>query len=92
MKIKTDHPRLYFDANTHLAERSYELVHGAVKDLEALGLTPDSALGMPFIFVQEEIGPIGEWDALLFNPTLGLVAQVGYNGVHWLSELTSHDA
>ena len=98
MKIKTDHPRLYFDGNSHLAERSYALVNGARQDLEALGLTPESALGMSFTFVQEEIGPTGEWDALLFNgtielnPTLGLVAQVGPNGVHWLSELTSDDA
>ena len=98
MKIKTAHPQLYFDANAQLAERSFALVQGTLDDLLALGLTPASALGTRFTFVQKDTGPAGEPDALFFNgtiahsPALGHFALADPGGVHWLSEISGHDA
>ena len=98
MQIKTAYPRLYFDGNSQLAERSFALVQGTLDGLRALGQTPDSALDSRFTFVQEEFGPSGQWDALLFNgtiahsPALGHFALADAGGVHWLSEIRSHDA
>lgn len=92
MKIKTAHRRLYFDANARLAERSFALVQGMLDDLHALGLAPQSALGMRFTFVQEDVGPSGEPDALLFNgtiarsPVLGYFALADTDTVEWMSE------
>lgn len=98
MQIKTAYPRLYFDGNSQLAERSFALVQGTLDDLRALGQTPDSALGLRFTFVQEELGPSGQWDALLFNGTIAYSSALGHfaladtGGVHWLSEIPSHEA
>jgi hypothetical protein len=98
MNIKTAHPRLYFDGNSQLAERSFSLVQGALDDLKALGETLHSALGSRFTFVQEEIGPSGEWDALVFNGTIAYSSTLGHfaladpDGVHWLSELPGNGA
>lgn len=98
MKIRTAHPQLYFDGNAQVAERSFILVQGALDDLLALGLTPESALGMRFTFVQEDTGPAGEPDALLFNgtiahsPLLGHFALADPGGFRWLSEIAGHDA
>lgn len=98
MQIKTAHPRLYFDDNSQLAERSFALVQGTLDDLRALGKTPESALGSRFTFVQEELGPSGQRDALLVNGTIAHSSALGYfaladaGGVHWLSEIPSHEA
>lgn len=98
MQIKTAHPRIYFDGNSQLAERSFALVQGTLDDLRALGQTPESALGSRFTFVQEELGPSGESDALLFNGTIAHSSALGHfaladtGGVHWLSEIASHEA
>lgn len=98
MKIKTAHPRLYFDGNSALEERSFAIVQGMLEDLHNLGLTPSSALGSHFTFVQEDIGPAGNADALFFTGTIAFGQQLGYfaladsNGVRWLSEVTSDDA
>jgi hypothetical protein len=96
MQITTAHPRLYFDGNSQLAERSFALVQGTLDDLRALGQTPESALGSRFTFVQEEVGPSGQWDALLFNGTIAHSSSLGYfvladaGGAHWLSEISGH--
>lgn len=79
MKIKTAHPKLYFDGNAQLAERSFALVQGALDDLLALGLTPDLAVGTRFAFVQEDTGPAGGPDALLFNGTITHSPALGGN-------------
>jgi len=98
MEIPTRYPRIYFDGNCALADNVFGLVQGAIDDLRALGLTPETALGSPFTFVQEDVGPNDEPDALIFNgtialsPTLWYVAQVDQAGVHWLSELTGNEA
>lgn len=98
MHIKTAHPRLYFDGNSQVAESSFALVQGTLDDLRALGQTPESALGSRFTFVQEKFGPSGQWDALLFNGTIAHSSALGHfaladaGGVHWLSEVASHEA
>jgi hypothetical protein len=92
MNVKTPHPRLYFDCNSQLAERSFALVRGTLDDLQALGLTPELALGMRFTFVQEDAGPSGDPDALFCNgiiaytPSLGHFALADPGGIKWLSE------
>jgi hypothetical protein len=94
MQIKTDHPRIYFDCNSELAEGSFALVRGMLEDLQALGLTPDTAEGSRFTFVQEDVGPKGHPDALIFNGTIAHSAALGHfaladpGGVHWLSDLS----
>lgn len=98
MKIKTAHPQLYFDGNAQLAERAFALVQGTLDDLRTIGLTPESALGVCFTFIQEDEGPAGEPDALLFDgtiahsPSLGHFILAGPEGVHWLSEISGNDA
>ncbi|UHQ23981.1 hypothetical protein LVB77_04495 [Lysobacter sp. 5GHs7-4] len=98
MQIKTAHPRLYFDGNSQLAEHFFALVQGMLDGLRALGQTPESALGSRFTFVQEEIGPSGKSDALLFNGTIAHTSAFGHfaladaGGVHWLSEIFGHEA
>ena len=98
MQITTAHPRLYFDGNSQLTESSFMVVQGTLDDIGALGFTLDSALGMRFTFVQEDEGPAGEPDALLFNgtiahsPVLGHFILADSEGVHWLSELAVRDA
>jgi len=95
MQIKTAHPRIYFDCNSALAESSFGLVRGMLEDLQALGLTPETAEGSRFTFVQEDVGPTGQPDALIFNGAIARSATLGYfaladsGGVHWLSELSS---
>jgi hypothetical protein len=92
MDIDTAHPRLYFDCNAHLAERSYALVQGTLEDLRAYGLTPEDAVGRRFTFVQGDEGPNGEPDALMFNGTIAHSPALGYflladpGGVRWFSE------
>ena len=92
MKIRTAHPRLYFDANAELASRSFALVRGTLDDLQALGLTPEQALGARFSFVQEDAGVNGEPDALLFDGTIAHSAALGFfaladpGGIRWLSD------
>jgi hypothetical protein len=98
MKIKTAHTQLYFDGNAQLAERAFALVQGTLDDLRAIGLSPQSALGARFTFVQEDEGPAGEPDALLFNGTIAHSPGLGHfiladsEGVRWLSEIAGHDA
>ena len=98
MDINTAHPRIYFDGNACLAERSYALVQGALEDLRKLGLTPAAAMGSRFTFVQEDESPDGEADALIFNGTIAHSAALGHfiladpGGVHWLSQVTGQDA
>ncbi len=98
MEVTTKHPRLYFDGNCALAKNAFGLVRGTIADLKALGLTPQMALGSRFTFVQEDVGPSGKPDALVFNgtiahpSTLGYFAQVDQAGVSWLSELPGHEA
>ena len=92
------HPRIYFDCNAQLAERSYALVRGTLEDLCALGLTPEAAMGLRFTFAQEDTGPNGDPDALIFNGTIAHSASLGHfaladpGGVIWLSEIARHDA
>lgn len=96
--IKAAHPRLYFDGNSQLAERSFALVQGPLDDLKALGEAAHSALGSRFTFVQEEFGPSGEWDAIMLNGTIAYSSTMVYfaladpDGVHWLSELAGNGA
>ncbi|NYZ63427.1 hypothetical protein [Luteimonas deserti] len=98
MDICTPHPRLYFDANSQLAERSYALVQGTLDDLAALGLDPAAACGLRFTFVQEELRESEELDALMFNgtishsPSFGHFALADEGGALWLSEFRSRDA
>jgi hypothetical protein len=98
MKIKSHHPRLYFDCNSQLAEGSFALVQGTLDDLQALGLTPETAVGMRFTFVQEETGPSGDPDALLCNGTIAYTPSMGHfaladsEGVQWLSKIPGHAA
>lgn len=98
MKIRTAHPRLYFDANSELASRSFALVRGTLDDLQALGLTPEQALGARFTFVQEDTGLNGEPDALLFDGTiahseaLGFFALADPGSVRWWSDSRDADA
>lgn len=98
MDICTPHPRLYFDANSQLAERSCALVQGTLDDLAALGLDPAAACGLRFTFVQEELGDSDELDALVFNgrishsPSLGHFALADAGGAQWLSDFSSRGA
>jgi hypothetical protein len=98
MKIKSRHPRLYFDCNSQLAERSFALVQGTLDELQALKLTPESALGMRFTFVQEETGPSGGPDALVCDGTIACTPSLGHfaladpGGVKWVSEIVGHEA
>jgi len=97
MRIDTEHPRLYFDCNAHLAERSYALVQGTLEDLRGSGLTPEAAMGSRFAFAQEDAGENGEPDALLFNgtiahnPAFGRLVLADPGGVHWFSEISGRD-
>ncbi|MBN8738795.1 MAG: hypothetical protein BGP24_12740 [Lysobacterales bacterium 69-70] len=98
MKIRTAHPRLYFDANAEWASRSFALVRGTLDDLQALGLTPEQALGTRFTFVQEDVGVNGEPDALLFDGTIAYSEALGFfaladpGGVRWWSDMRDADA
>lgn len=92
------HPRIYFDGNSQLADRSYALVQGALDDLRSLGLSPETVRGMRLSFVQEDVGPDGEPDALIFNgttahsSTLGHVVPADPGGARWLSDVVSNGA
>ena len=91
-------PQLYFDANNQLASFVFGLVTGTKNDLAKMGLTPQSALGRQFLFVQEDEGPNGEPDAIQFLGTIdhsekfGYHLRVGGGGVHWRSDIEHSDA
>ena len=98
MGIDLAYPRIYFDCNAQIGERDFALVQGTLNDLRLLGLTPETATGTRFTFVQEDAGTNDEPDALLFNGTIAHSAALGHfvladpGGVHWLSEITGRDA
>lgn len=46
----SDLPELFVDFNGRVTERGHLLTHGTYQDLERLGLTPEQAVGMRFVF------------------------------------------
>ena len=99
MRKPHPYPEIYCDLNARMTEHGYSLERrGSVDDLEKLGLTLSSAVGMRFTFVQGDADENGNPDDIMFNgvvvhdPKWGYLALADGDGIYWRSQLTDTSA
>ena len=87
-------PEVYCDLNARMIERGYSLERqGSVHDLDALGLTLESAVGMRFTFVMDDADDDGNPDDIMFNGVVvheakwGFLALADDDFVYWRSQI-----
>jgi hypothetical protein len=94
MKQTTSAPEIWCDFNGRMTERGHLPTQGTIKDLAALGLTLDAAVGLRFIFVMGDADKDGNPDDLLWNgtivrdPTFGVLLEGDEHGYYWRSDLS----
>ncbi|EGD09341.1 hypothetical protein [Xanthomonas vesicatoria] len=83
-------PDIFCDLNARMTENGYALASGSIEDLARLGLTPEQAVGMPFIFNGGDDTPDGgDPVEIVFDGTIERDSRWGYlavsdpKGVYW---------
>ena len=85
-------PEIHIDLNSATTERGYALVRGSLEDLAKLDLTPATAVGRRFCFVQPDADENGRTGAYIFNgtvaqhPHFGFLAYADESGVRWRAQ------
>lgn len=90
---KSSDPEIWCDFNGCVTERGYLPTIGTVRDLAALGLTLDEAIGRRFVFVSDDADQQGNPDDIMCGGTVvrdsqfGILLVVDGTGFYWRSEL-----
>ena len=89
------YPEIFCDFNARMTERGYRATNGTVRDLTALGLTLESAVGRRFVFVSDDADEHGKPDDIMHDgtvvvdPAFGILLEADETGFYWRSELRS---
>jgi hypothetical protein len=76
-----------------MTERGYLPTSGTIRDLAALGLTLENAVGRCFVFVSDDGDEHGNPDDIMCNgtvvrdPHFGILLEIDGSGFYWRSEL-----
>lgn len=94
-KPKSPHPEIYCDFNGRMTERGFLPTQGTFRDLAALGLTIEEAVGRTFVFVMGDADEHGNPDDLMCNGSIiresqfGILLEMDAEGFYWRSELAN---
>lgn len=86
-------PEIWCDFNGRMTERGYLPTNGTIRDLAALGLTLETAVGHRFVFMSGDADQHGNPDDIMCNgaivrdPTFGVLLEADETGFYWRSEL-----
>ncbi|MBW8816040.1 MAG: hypothetical protein JF588_21700 [Caulobacterales bacterium] len=92
-RAKSPEPEIYCDFNGRMTERGYLPTNGTVRDLAALGLTLENAVGRRFVFVGDDADDHGNPDDIMHNGMIVRDAEFGVllegddMGFYWRSEV-----
>jgi hypothetical protein len=95
VRTKSPDPEIYCDFNGRITERGYLPTNGTLRDLAALGLTLESAIGRRFVFVAEDADEHGIPDDIMHNGSIvrdeefGFLLEADDMGFYRRSELTA---
>lgn len=83
--VKTTRGRIYCDQNDLMTARGYRPTSGTIKDLAALGLTIESAVGQRFeLAMPDADGDIVGIGSVIIDPEHGFLLEVDENGFEWV--------
>ena len=78
MPLKPSDPEVFCDFNARMTERGYLPTSGTIRDLAALGLTIESAVGRQFVFVSDDADEHGNLDDIMHNGTVVRDSEFGF--------------
>ena len=90
---KSSDPEIWCDFNGRMTERGFLPTSGTLRDLAALGLTLESAVGRRFVFVSGDEDEHGNPDDIMCNGIVvrdlafGILLEADESGIYWRSEL-----
>lgn len=81
---------IFVDLNARMTDNGFALANGSITDLAALGLTPEQAIGMSFLFNGGDDTPEGgDPVEIVFDGTIeederwGFLAVADSTGIYW---------
>jgi len=81
---------IFVDLNARMTDNGFALTNGSITDLAALGLTPEQAVGMTFLFNGGDDTPEGSDPVeVVFDGTIeqderwGYLAVADSKGIYW---------
>ncbi|MCZ6643164.1 MAG: hypothetical protein O7F71_16435 [Gammaproteobacteria bacterium] len=92
---RSPNPEICCDLNARMTDSGYSLERrGSVDDLNALGLSLESAVGRQFVFVMDDADDYGRPDDIMFNGSVAFDEEWGYlaiidegSDIYWSSEI-----
>jgi hypothetical protein len=92
-RAKSTDPEIWCDFNARMTKRGYLPTNGTIRDLAALGLTLEEAVGCRFVFVSDDADEHGNPDDIMCNGIIvrdekfGILLEADDSGFYWRSEL-----
>ena len=92
-RVRAPDPEIWCDFNGRMTERGYLPTNGTIRDLAALGLTLETAVGRRFVFVSGDADEHGNPDDIMCNGVIvrdssfGILLEGDDDGIYWRSEL-----
>lgn len=92
-RVRSTDPEIWCDFNGRMTERGYLPTNETVRDLAALELTLETAVGRRFVFVSDDADEHGNPDDIMCNgvvvrdATFGVLLEADESGIYWRSEL-----
>jgi hypothetical protein len=92
-RAKSTDPEIFCDFNGRMTERGYLPTNGTIRDLAALGLALEDAIGRRFVFVCDDADQQGNSDDIMCNGEIirdakfGILLEADESGFYWRSEL-----
>jgi len=91
-RVRSTDPEIWCDFNGRMTERGYLPTSGTVRDLAALGLTLETAVGRRFVFVSDDGDEDGNPDDIMCDGVVVRDAKFGVlleadDRFYWRSEL-----
>lgn len=93
MRLKSPDPEIFCDFNGCVTDLGYMPTNGTIRDLAALGLTLENAVGRRFVFVSADADEQGNPDDIMHNGAVardadfGVLLEIDETGFHWRSHL-----
>jgi hypothetical protein len=94
MRRRSSDPEIWCDFNGRMTERGYLPTNGTIRDLAALGLSLEEAVGRRFVFVSDDADEQGNPDDIMHNGAVvrdarfGVLLEIDDTDFYWRSELS----